>query len=72
MWLRHVLTHGAAFEEGGSGQRAMTQEACAGRRLGGLFRAACPSLDRLPTTTRGAVRARPQTSQRDARSRAGC
>jgi hypothetical protein len=25
MWLSNVLTHGAAFEEGGSGQRAMTQ-----------------------------------------------
>ena len=74
MGLRHVLTHGAAFEEGGQrppGHDA-AQEACADRRLGGLCRTACPSLDRLPTTTRGALRARPPTSQCDARSGAGC
>jgi hypothetical protein len=63
MGLRNVLTHGAACEEGGSDQRAMTPEACADRRLGGLCRTARPSLDRLPTTTRGALRAHPQTSQ---------
>jgi len=57
---------------GDSGQCAMTPEACADRRLGGLFRTARPSLDRPPPTTRGALWARPQTRQRDARRGAGC
>src|SRR5262249_35433394 len=57
---------------GDIGRRAMTPEACADRRLGGLVRPARPSLDRLPTTTRGALRAHPQTRQCDARRGAGC
>ena len=60
------------LRRGGSGQRAMTLAAYDDRRLRGLFRTARPSPDRLPTTTRGALRARPQTSQREARSGAGC
>jgi hypothetical protein len=46
----------------------MTQEACDDRRLGARFLTARTSIDRLPTTTRGALLARPHARQCDARS----